>query len=433
VTDQSIGVFDSGVGGLGVLREIRSLLPNAALTYVADQAFAPYGERGLDAVRERAFAVSGYLIGEGATTVVVACNSASAAALHELRDRHPTISFIGMEPAVKPAAGATRRGTIGVLATEATFQGELFSSVVDRHARGVSVVARACPGLAAAIEAGDDVDGLVRRYTTDVVGRGADTIVLGCTHYSFVADQIRAAAGAGVEVIDPAPAVARQTGRVHTGDHDHGSGTTQYYTTGDPERFVAQITRLTGKHGDIRGIEIPDPVDSRIRVVEGDITVQDVDVIVNAANAQLAHGGGVAAAIARAGGPSVDEASRVWIAEHGSVPQGGAAVTTAGDIKARHLVHVVGPIYRGVPEDEVELTEAVRAALDASDALGAASIALPAISAGIYGYPPDAACRVIVEAVENWLAERGSVSEIRLVAFGGDIAEHFRRALRSPR
>jgi O-acetyl-ADP-ribose deacetylase (regulator of RNase III) len=102
-------------------------------------------------------------------------------------------------------------------------------------------------------------------------------------------------------------------------------------------------------------------------------------------------------------------------------------------MKARHLVHVVGPIYRGVPEDEVELTEAVRAALDASDALGAASIALPAISAGIYGYPPDAACRVIVEAVENWLAERGSVSEIRLVAFGGDIAEHFRRALRSPR
>ena len=431
MTDQSIGVFDSGVGGLGVLCEIRSLLPNAALTYVADQAFAPYGERGLDAVRERAFAVSGYLIGEGATTVVVACNSASAAALHELRDRHPTISFIGMEPAVKPAAGATRRGTIGVLATEATFQGELFSSVVDRHARGVSVVARACPGLAAAIEAGDDVDGLVRRYTTDVVGRGADTIVLGCTHYSFVADQIRAAAGAGVEVIDPAPAVARQTARVHTGDHDHGSGTTQYYTTGDPERFVAQISRVTGEHGDIRGIEIPDPVDSRVRVVEGDITVQDVDVIVNAANAQLAHGGGVAAAIARAGGPSVNEASRAWIAEHGSVPQGGAAVTTAGDMKAGHVVHVVGPVYRGVPEDEIELTAAVRAALDASVGLGATSIAMPAISAGIYGYPPDAACRVIVEAVVSWLAKGGSLREIRLVAFGGDVAEHFRLALRS--
>ena len=433
MTDRSIGVFDSGVGGLGVLGEIRLLLPDAALVYVADQAFSPYGERGLDAVRERAFAVSAYLIGEGATTVVVACNSASAAALHELRDRHPTVSFVGMEPAVKPAAGATRRGTIGVLATEATFQGELFASVVDRHARGVSIVARACPGLAAAIEEGDDVDDLVHRYTTDVVGRGADTIVLGCTHYSFVADQIRAAAGADVEVIDPAPAVARQTARVSTGVTHSEPGATRYLTTGDPERFAAQITRLTGDQRDVRGIEIPNPRGPRICVVEGDITVQDVDVIVNAANAQLAHGGGVAAAIARAGGPSVDEASRAWIAEHGPVSRGGAAVTTAGDMVAHHIVHVVGPIYRGVPEDEIELTKAVRAALDAAERLGAASIALPAISAGIYGYPPDEACRVIVEAVERWLADGGSLQEIRLVAFGADVAEGFRQAVRSSR
>ena len=127
----------------------------------------------------------------------------------------------------------------------------------------------------------------------------------------------------------------------------------------------------------------------------------------------------------------MDEASRAWVAEHGPVPRGGAAVTTAGDMAARHVVHVVGPIYRGVPEDEIELTEAVRAALDASERLGAASIAMPAISAGIYGYPPDEACRVIVEAVERWLADGGSLQEIRLVAFDGDVAEHFRRALRS--
>jgi glutamate racemase len=431
VTDQSIGVFDSGVGGLGVLGEIRARLPNAALIYVADQAFAPYGERGLDAVRERAFAVTDYLIGEGATIVVVACNSASAAALHELRDRHPTISFVGMEPAVKPAAGATRRGTIGVLATEATFQGELFASAVDRHARGVSVVARACPGLAAAIEDGGDVDDLVRSYTADVVGRGADTIVLGCTHYSFVADRIRAEAGAEVEVIDPAPAVARQTARILAERNDHGAGTTQYLTTGDPERFAAQIERLTGEGAEARGVEISGPVDSRIHVVEGDITVQDVDVIVNAANAQLAHGGGVAAAIVRAGGPSVDEASRVWVAEHGPIRRGGAAVTTAGDLAACHIVHVVGPVYRGVPDDEVELIAAVRAALDASANLGADSVAMPAISAGIYGYPTDQACRVIVESAENWIAEGGSLREIRLVAFAADVAEHFRQAVRS--
>ena len=256
MTGGSIGVFDSGVGGLGILSEVRALLPTVELAYVADQAYAPYGERGLDAVRARAFAISGYLIESGASTVVVACNSASAAALHELRERFPTVAFVGMEPAIKPAVGATQRGTIGVLATEATFQGELFSSVVDRHARGVSVVARACPGLAMAIEEGDDVDGLIQRFTADVIGRGADTIVLGCTHYSFVADRIQAAAGTGVRVIDPAPAVARQVVRVQS-DRDRTDGArTRYVTTGDPERFAAQIERLTGSHEPTFGVEI---------------------------------------------------------------------------------------------------------------------------------------------------------------------------------
>ena len=252
----SIGIFDSGVGGLGILSEVRALLPESDLVYVADQAYAPYGERGLTMVRERAFAVSDYLIDAGATIVVVACNSASAAALHELRERFPSVSFVGMEPAVKPAVGATQRGTIGVLATEATFQGELFSSVVDRHARGVSVVARACPGLAAAIEDGDDVDDLVRRFTADVVGRGADTIVLGCTHYSFVADRIQAVAGDGVSVIDPAPAVARQVARVRSDHEGTGSGATRYLTTGDPDRFASQIERLTGSAHLTAAIEI---------------------------------------------------------------------------------------------------------------------------------------------------------------------------------
>ncbi|MCJ7780486.1 MAG: aspartate/glutamate racemase family protein, partial [Acidimicrobiia bacterium] len=159
-------------------------------------------------------------------------------------------------PAVKPAVGATQRGTIGVLATEATFQGELFSSVVDRHARDVAVVARACPGLAAAIEDGDDVDGLVHRYTADVVGRGADTIVLGCTHYSFVADGIRAAAGDGVRVIDPAPAVARQVARVRSDRDGPGPAVTRYLTTGDPDRFAKQIERLTGSIHPTCSVEI---------------------------------------------------------------------------------------------------------------------------------------------------------------------------------
>ena len=431
MTSGSIGVFDSGVGGLGVLREIRSLLPDADLVYVADQAFAPYGERNLGAVRERAVAISRYLIDAGTSTVVVACNSASAAALHELRDLFPATAFVGMEPAVKPAAGVTKRGTIGVLATAATFQGELFASVVDRHARGVSVVARACPGLAAAIEDGGDVDDLVTQYTSDVVGRGADIIVLGCTHYSFVADRIRGACGPGVEVIDPALAVARQTVRVDGERAAAGSARVSYLTTGSAERFAAQIERLMGERVRVRSVDIPTGPDPRITVVQGDITRQNVDVVVNAANAHLAHGGGVAAAISRAAGPLMDEESRAWVGEHGPVPRGGAAVTTAGAMAAGHVVHVVGPVYRGDPDDEAHLADAVRSALDASARLGATSVALPAISAGIYGYPLTEACRIIVHSVRAWVDEGGPLVDIRLVAFDDGTAEQFRLALRS--
>ncbi len=258
MTGTTIGIFDSGVGGLGVLVEVRKRLHDADLVYVADQAYAPYGERDLDSVRRRAFAITDFLVGRGAGIVVVACNSASAAALHELRSRFPDTSFVGMEPAVKPAADATERGTIGVLATEATFQGALFTSVVDRHARGVTVVARACPGLASAIEDGADPRDLIGRYTGDIVRRGADTIVLGCTHYSFVADRIRAAVGEGVRVIDPAPAVARQVARLSGGVDDQGPGDTTYLTTGDPDRFAAQIERLIEVRTPVLHVDIGD-------------------------------------------------------------------------------------------------------------------------------------------------------------------------------
>ena len=240
----SIGVFDSGVGGLSVLAEIRRLLPDAAITYVADQAHAPYGERSLAEVRRRAEAVTGLLADAGAELVVVACHSASAAALHHLRRRFPGIAFVGMEPAVKPAAASTRTGAIGVLATEATFQGTLFASVVDRHASTVAVVARACPGLAAAVEDGDDARArrLVAAYAGSLVDRGVDTIVLGCTHYSFVADDIAAVAGDGVGIVDPAPAVARRVAALMP---SAPPGPLRFVTTGDPERFAEQLRRLT--------------------------------------------------------------------------------------------------------------------------------------------------------------------------------------------
>lgn len=261
MTDAPVAVFDSGVGGLSVLRHLRAILPGESLLYLADQDHAPYGEQTLADVRQRAVAISGALIAAGAKTVVVACNSASAAALHHLRATFPDVPFVGMEPALKPAALSSRRGTVGVLATDATFQGELFASLLDRHARGVAVIARSCPGLAKAVEDHDLADrvvlDLVKSYVLPVVERGADVIVLGCTHYAFLAGVIGEVAGPDVHIIDPAPAVARRVAAV-LAEADlaagPGVGRTGYRTTGSPAVLAAQVQRLLG--------ELPEEVES---------------------------------------------------------------------------------------------------------------------------------------------------------------------------
>lgn len=171
---------------------------------------------------------------------------------------------------------------------------------------------------------------------------------------------------------------------------------------------------------------------SAVTVVEGDITAQVVDVIVNAANAKLLHGGGVAAAISRAGGPVIDEESRAWVEANGPVRPGTAAVTTAGDMPAIDVVHVVGPVYTEGGDNEEGLRLAVTTALDTTQHLGASSVALPAISAGIYGYPMEEATAVIADAVVTWLdANPGVLTDVRLVAFGKETAEGFRAALRA--
>ncbi len=172
-------------------------------------------------------------------------------------------------------------------------------------------------------------------------------------------------------------------------------------------------------------------MDKRIKVVHGDITKQDGEAIVNAANEYLAHGGGVAAAIVRAGGPAIDAESRAWVGEHGPVLPGRAAITSAGTMVAHHVIHVVGPVYRIGRDNEALLARAVRTALDAADGLGAKSVAIPAISAGIFGYPPEDACRVIARTADTWLEDGGHLEEVRLVAFDGETADHFRTALGS--
>ncbi len=216
-----IGVFDSGVGGLSVLREIRRLMPDADLTYVADRARAPYGMRSLSEVKDLSLSVAHQLLELGATSLVVACNTASAAALESLRSQFPGIPVVGMEPAVKPAAVASASGVIGVFATTATFQGELFEAVVSEHASDIRVVAATCPDWVEMVErgeiAGRDVETTVRKRLEPVLDDGADTLVLGCTHFSFLKPTITKVAGPDIRVIDPAPAVAAQTSRVARG------------------------------------------------------------------------------------------------------------------------------------------------------------------------------------------------------------------------
>ncbi|MFV1960732.1 MAG: glutamate racemase [Acidimicrobiia bacterium] len=242
-----IGVFDSGVGGLSVLREIRALAPNVDLLYVADRDRAPYGNRSLDEVRSMAHEIAAWLVDRGAETIVVACNTASAAALDSLREWSPGIPIVGMEPAVKPAAATSETEIIGVFATEATFQGRLFESVVSTHAPDAKVVTQACPDWVELVEqgrfSGPDVDTAIVAAVVPVIDQGADVLVLGCTHFSFLRRAIAKIAGPGITLIDPAPAVAAQTIRVAgTGE---GQGRLGMAASGDRSVF-AQLARDVG-------------------------------------------------------------------------------------------------------------------------------------------------------------------------------------------
>jgi glutamate racemase len=213
-----IGVFDSGVGGLTVLKEIARQFPNEDIIYLADQAHVPYGNRELEEIQRFSVEITEYFIEQGAKLIVVACNTASAAALYYLREKFPHIPFVGMEPAVKPAAETTDSGVVGVLATHATFQGELYSSVVERFAKDVKLIQDPCIGLVAEIEKGN-LDGKETRKILEnalkpMMKAGIDTIVLGCTHYPFVFPLIEDIVGPDVRLIDPALAIARQVGRL---------------------------------------------------------------------------------------------------------------------------------------------------------------------------------------------------------------------------
>jgi len=249
-----IGIFDSGVGGLSVLREVSRLLPSEDLLYIADQFHVPYGNRSREEVFGFSQEIVRFLINKGSKLIIIACNTASAVALEDLRKLSPGLPFVGMEPAVKPAAQETSSGVVGVLATPATFQGDLYSSTVEKYARGVTILQDTCPGLVAQIEQGR-IDSLETRQILEaalgpMINEGVDKIVMGCTHYPFVIPLIQEIVGGEINVIDPAPAVARQAGRLleqfNLGNQSGGKVSRDYFTTGDPAAFSEVLERLLG-------------------------------------------------------------------------------------------------------------------------------------------------------------------------------------------
>ena len=269
--DYPIGIFDSGVGGISILRAIRGQMPVESVIYFGDQGHIPYGPRPTEQIRNFSEAITNFLLARDAKIIVVACNTASAAALKYLREQFPNVQFVGMEPAVKPAAEHTQTGKVGVLATPTTFQGALYASVVERFANGVELFQNTCPGLVQQIEQGNLSDektrGILEAALRPMLEKNIDTIVLGCTHYPFVIPLIQRIAGDNVRVIDPAPAVAKQTARLLEASGmrtmSESKGEISFYTSGDPGALKSMLPALLEESGEVERVEWLD--DTRIK------------------------------------------------------------------------------------------------------------------------------------------------------------------------
>ncbi|WP_374673507.1 glutamate racemase [Ideonella sp.] len=267
-----IGIFDSGVGGLSVLRALHGRLPGARLLYVADSAFAPYGDRDPGYVLDRATRVADHLARQGARMVVVACNTATAWAIDALRVRHPELAWVGVEPGVKPAALGSPRGRIAVMATPATLASARYADLVARHAPSCEVHAVPCGGLAAAIERGpagtDEVERLLDRYCLPLAAMDLDSVVLGCTHYPFVADRIRERLGPEVPLLDTADAIARRAAQLLPMAALAPGGATmgapgaaslpgiELQSTGHPERLAAMARHGLGSDWPVAVVDL---------------------------------------------------------------------------------------------------------------------------------------------------------------------------------
>lgn len=248
-----VGVFDSGVGGLSVLREIRNALPNENLLYVADSVAAPYGDRPAAFITARAQAIVDFFLGKNVKAVVIACNTVTAVAVQTLRARYDRV-IVAMEPVVKPAVELTQSRVVGVLATSQTLASESYARLTEKFGGEVKIIPQPCPELVTLVENaalhGPEVEAVIARYVTPLIERGVDTLVLGCTHYPFLLAAIRAVAGPNVRVIDPATAVARELRRRLEVDQLLSKQTTagrdQFWSSGQPACAQAVFGKLWG-------------------------------------------------------------------------------------------------------------------------------------------------------------------------------------------
>ena len=250
-SNHPIGIFDSGIGGITVLRRIRETLPKENFIYIADTGHMPYGEKSHSYIQDRCLSLAAFLIRQGAKAIVVACNTATAAAIATLRERY-TVPIIGIEPGVKPALAMTRSGVVGILATRETLKSDKFKRLVSRFGNGCRLEVQGCSGLMECVEQ-MDLDGkktraLVAAFVQPLVAKGADTLVLGCTHYPFLLELIQEMAGSQVRVIDTGVAVAKEVCRrlgqadlLADGDKPNLQ---QFWTSGDPDKMQTLLNAL---------------------------------------------------------------------------------------------------------------------------------------------------------------------------------------------
>jgi glutamate racemase len=241
---------------------MRALMPEETVLYFGDQVHVPYGPRSMEQIQNFSEGITKFLLDHNSKLIVVACNTASAAALTYLRGHFPSVFFVGMEPAVKPAAETTKTGKVGVLATPATFQGALYASVVERFAAGVELFQHTCPGLVQQIEKGE-LDSATTRAILEnalhpMLEKNIDTVVLGCTHYPFVIPLIERIVGEKVRVIDPAPSVAKQAKRLleaqGTKSQSTGCASIRFFTSGGPSEMKSLLPVLLQESGEVESV-----------------------------------------------------------------------------------------------------------------------------------------------------------------------------------